>query len=111
MNLRSAVVVLLLALPGSLAPSTWAQSQPDADSGRKIVRKVQPQYPAVARRINLVGTVKLVAEVSSDGSVKKVNPVGGSPLLVQAAESAIYQWKFAAGGESKETVEFHFNPK
>jgi outer membrane biosynthesis protein TonB len=88
----------------------WAQSQPESDNGRKVVRKVQPKYPAMARRINLVGTVKLVADVASDGTVKKVNPVGGSPLLVQAAESAIFQWKFAAGGESKETVEFHFTP-
>jgi len=110
MNARSVVLALLLALPSSLAPTMWAQSQPESDNGRKVVRKVQPKYPAMARRINLVGTVKLVADVASDGTVKKVNPVGGSPLLVQAAESAIFQWKFAAGGESKETVEFHFTP-
>ena len=111
MNVRSAVLASLLALPSILGPTMWAQSQPEPDNGRKVVRKVQPKYPAMARRINLTGTVKLVAEVASDGTVKKVDPVGGSPVLMQAAESAIYQWKFAAGAESKETVEFHFTPE
>lgn len=60
--------------------------------------------------MNLGGTVKVVAVVAPDGSVKKVDPVGGSPILVQAAQSAISQWKYAPGSESKETVELHFTP-
>jgi len=60
--------------------------------------------------MNLGGTVKVIAVVASDGSVKKVEPVGGSPILVQAAQSAISQWKYAPGSESKETVELHFTP-
>jgi TonB family protein len=84
--------------------------QPSNESIRKVVRKVEPRYPELARKLNLGGTVKVVAVVASDGNVKKVEPVGGSPLLVQAAESAIGQWKFAPGGESREVVELHFNP-
>jgi outer membrane biosynthesis protein TonB len=56
------------------------------------------------------GTVKIVAVVGSDGSVKKVEPVGSSPILVQAAETAISQWKYAPGAESQESVELHFTP-
>jgi hypothetical protein len=42
--------------------------------------------------------------------VKSVEPVGGSPLLIQAAQASITQWKFApAGAESKEVIELHFN--
>jgi membrane protein involved in colicin uptake len=48
--------------------------------------------------------------VGPDGSVKKVEPVGGSPILVQAAETAISQWKYAPGVESQESVELHFTP-
>lgn len=34
-----------------------------------------------------------------------------SPLLIQAARSALAEWKFApAGTESKETIEMHFEP-
>jgi TonB family protein len=71
---------------------------------------VEPRYPDVARRMNLSGTVKVVAVVAADGKVKKVQPVGGSPVLVQAAESAVSQWKFAPGAESNETIELHFTP-
>ena len=55
-------------------------------------------------------SVRVIAVVASDGNVKKVEPVGGSPLLVQAAENAIAQWKYAPGGETRETVELHFTP-
>jgi outer membrane biosynthesis protein TonB len=62
--------------------------------------------------MNLSGTVKVVAVVAPDGTVKNVQPVGGSPLLLQAAEDAVYKWKYApAGAESKEPVELHFNPQ
>ena len=60
--------------------------------------------------MNLGGTVKVIAVVAQDGSVKKVEAVGGSPILVEAAQSAISQWKYAPGSESKETVELHFTP-
>jgi membrane protein involved in colicin uptake len=53
-----------------------------------------------------------MAIVSPDGKVKRVDPVGGSPLLVQAAEEAVSQWKFAAAtAESREVIELHFSPK
>ena len=60
--------------------------------------------------MNLGGTVKVVAVVAPDGSVKRVEPLGGSPILVQAAQNAVTQWKFAPGTESRETVELHFTP-
>ena len=68
-------------------------------------------YPPIARKMNLAGTVKLIAVVAPDGKVKSVEPVGGSPLLIQAAKDAVSQWRFAAGAaESREPVEFHFSP-
>jgi membrane protein involved in colicin uptake len=61
--------------------------------------------------MNLAGTVKVYAIIAPDGTVKSVEPVGGSPLLVQAAQDAISRWKFVpAAGESKELVELHFHP-
>ncbi|HTS05819.1 MAG TPA: energy transducer TonB [Candidatus Eisenbacteria bacterium] len=105
------ITFALLALSYSLGPATWAQGQQsNNDAARKVVRRIQPEYPADARRMNLGGVVKLVAMVAPNGSVKKVEPVGGSPLLVRAAESAVSQWKYEAGTESKETIEIHFTP-
>ena len=60
--------------------------------------------------MKLGGTVKVVAVVAADGNVKSVEPMGGSPVLLKAAEDAVAKWKFAPGAESKETVELHLNP-
>jgi len=103
--------IAVLALSYTLAPAVWAQNQqPSPESGRHVVRRVAPQYPETARRIGLGGTVKALAVVGPDGNVKKVQAVGGSPLLVQAAQNAIAQWKYAPGTETQETVELHFTP-
>jgi TonB family protein len=104
-------VAVALALSYSMAPVARAQNQqPSPENRRRVVRKVAPEYPQAAKRIGLGGTVKVVALVGSDGSVKKVEPVGGSPILMQAAETAITQWKYAPGAESQESVELHFTP-
>ena len=104
-------LILVLLLSYSFGLSGIAQTQQSSNlSGRKLIQRVEPRYPDLARRMNLGGTVKVIAVVAADGSVKKVQPVGGSPVLVQAAESAVSQWKFAPGGESNETIELHFNP-
>jgi len=104
-------LILITVLSYCLGPAAWAQSQqPSPDGGRKIIRKIAPQYPDAARRIGLGGTVKVVAVVAPDGNVKKVEAVGGSPILVQAAENAISEWKYAPGEESRENVELHFTP-
>jgi protein TonB len=103
------VLILVLIFCYVLGPVGKAHSQ-QAQNGRKLVRRVDPQYPQVARNMNLGGTVKVVAVVAPDGTVKKVEPVGGSPILVQAAQNAVTQWKFGPGAESRETVELHFTP-
>ena len=111
MRMRYALI-LALAFSYGFGPAGRAQSQQSSnETGRKLVRKVEPRYPDVAKKMNLGGTVKLIAVVAADGKVTKVEPVGGSPILVEAAQSAITQWKFApAGSESKEPVELHFTP-
>ncbi len=104
-------VALILCFVAGFVPAGLAQSPQVSDAGRKLIRKVDPAYPEMARRANLAGTVKVYAVVAPDGTVKSVEPVGGSPLLVQASEAAIKQWKFApASAESKELVELHFHP-
>jgi TonB family protein len=85
--------------------------QSSSDSTRKVIRKTVPSYPDIAKKMNLAGTVKVLAVVAPDGTVKKVEPVGGSPLLVQAAEDAVSKWKYApASSESREPVELRFTP-
>jgi len=111
MRMRYFLVLLLLVC--GLQSIGFAQNDaPSADADRKILKKTIPRYPEIARKMNLSGTVKVLATVTPDGKVKTVQPVGGSPLLIQAAEDAISQWKYApASGESKEIIELHFTPE
>jgi len=102
-------VVLFLLLSCCVVPLGTAQSPSSSAGARQVVRKTLPTYPEIARRMNLTGTVKVLATVSADGTVKDVQPVGGSPVLIQAAEEAVRKWKFApATAESKELLELRF---
>lgn len=107
---RLLVLFLTLLFCSVLAGSAPAQSS--TAETRRVVRKTLPVYPEIAKRMNLVGTVKVLATVAPDGTVKSVQPMGGSPLLIQSAEDAVNKWKFApASAESKELIELHFDPQ
>jgi len=59
-----------------------------------LVRRVEPQYPEIARRQNIQGPVMLSAVVSEDGSVRSVTVLSGDPALTTAALEAVRQWHF-----------------
>lgn len=83
------------------AGSAFAQQE------RRLIRRVEPIYPDLARTNRIKGAVKLRLVVGRDGRVKSAEPLGGHPLLIEAALSAVEQWKYeAAGEETKLTVEF-----
>lgn len=76
---------------------------------RKLIKKVDPVYPDLARKMNMTGTVKVEITIGTDGSVKDVKTLGGNPVLVQAVEEAVKQWKYANGPEeTKKALEFKF---
>jgi TonB family protein len=54
--------------------------------------------------------VRLKVAIHADGTVKDVDVLGGNPALADAAEKAVRQWRFAAGGESTITVAVTFDP-
>jgi TonB family protein len=91
----------------------FAQEQAKTDElSRKAKTKVAPIYPAFARHMNIVGTVRLAVTVAPNGTVKSSKPLGGHPVLVNAAMEAVKQWKFeAAPTESSGVVEFKFQPE
>ena len=83
-----------------------------AQSDRKILNRVVPAYPSLARSMNLRGTVRVDALVDTSGKVKTLTVRGGHPVLVQAAQSAIYKWKWSpAKQESQEVIEVRFDPR
>jgi len=100
-------VALTLLFASFLAPSTSAQ---DA-LGRKIKSKISPIYPAIARKMNLAGIVKLEITVAANGTVKDTKVIGGNPILVNAAADAVKKWRFEpANDDSVGVVEFRFDP-
>jgi len=80
------------------------------DNDRKILKKVEAQYPSILKRRGIGGTVRLKVSVHADGAVKDVEVLGGNPTLADAAEKAVRQWRFAPGGESTVTVAVNFDP-
>jgi TonB family protein len=77
---------------------------------RKIVKKVEAQYPPILKRRGIGGTVRLKVAIHADGTVKDVEVLGGNPALADAAEKAVRQWRFAPGGDSTITVAVTFDP-
>jgi TonB family protein len=89
--------------------SGLAQSATTDESKRKVKTRTVPVYPELARRMNVAGKVKIEVVITPDGRVKSTRVVGGHPLLVQACQDAVKEWKFVpAPEETTQVVEFEF---
>lgn len=105
---------LALVIAGAViaAPRLPAQEASTEVNKRKVRTRVVPDYPQLARQMNATGKVKIEATISADGRVTATKPVGGSPLLVSAAEDALKKWRFEPGPkETVEVIEFDFSPQ
>jgi periplasmic protein TonB len=60
----------------------------------RIVNRVQPVYPPLARQTRISGTVRLHAIIGKDGTVQQLEVMNGHPLLQQAALDAVRQWRY-----------------
>jgi TonB family protein len=94
----------------ALASALTAQNAPvSAPSERKNTSRAAPNYPDLARKMHIHGTVRVEAVVRSNGSVKSTRILGGNPVLVDAALEAVGRWRFeAAQSESTEVVQIVF---
>ncbi|MDQ3907908.1 MAG: energy transducer TonB [Acidobacteriota bacterium] len=61
----------------------------------KAIKKVSPDYPAVARAAGAQGEVAVQITVDEQGNVISARAVSGHPLLQKAAVEAAGQWKFS----------------
>ncbi len=64
-------------------------------SGGALLHKVQPVYPAEARRQHLAGSVVIDAVVNVEGQVGDLKLVSGHPLLSAAAMDAVREWRYS----------------
>jgi TonB family protein len=72
-------------------------------AGRKLIKRVPPQYPILAAKMKVQGTVTLEAQVDKAGDVVAVKVVSGHDLLRAAAMDAVKEWKWEPA--STRTVE------
>jgi TonB family protein len=110
-TLRSKLL-LVLVMAGvylSAARPVWSQAKLDLE--RKVLTRVEPDYPETLKRLYIGGVVRVQVVVSAGGGVESVQLVGGNPILGQSSLKAIKQWKFAHGsGKSTFVVPLTFDP-
>jgi protein TonB len=81
-----------VAVPKVATPQRVRVSQ--GVSSGLLIRRVQPNYPPLARQARIQGTVILHAVISKDGSITGLQLVSGHPMLAPAAIEAVKQWKY-----------------
>ena len=60
-----------------------------------LVHRVEPQYPEVAVRAHVAGSVLLEASVDTEGRVESVRVLRSIGLLNNAAVEAVKQWRYS----------------
>ena len=82
----------------------------------QLTNLVEPVYPPEAQKRGIEGTVKLHAVIGADGTIQSLEPRSGPEPLIQAAMTAVRQWKYrptTLNGkpiETQEDVSFAFRP-
>jgi len=61
----------------------------------KVVTKVAPVYPQLAKAARVEGVVHLAVVIAKDGTMQEIHSLGGPALLIQAAMDAVKQWVYA----------------
>lgn len=86
------------APPPVVTPPRPVQQGPVRAGGliRQPVRThyVAPVYPSIAQSARVEGQVQIEAIIGLDGVVQQARVVSGSPLLSDAALSAVRQWRY-----------------
>jgi TonB family protein len=100
----AALTPLLTVVAGGL--HLRAQS---LEAKRTVKHLVTPQFPDLARKLNLSGTVRIEVTIGPDGIVKRSRILGGHPVLAAEAERAADKSTFEPGPkETTEMIEFKF---
>lgn len=79
-----------------------------------LLNRVIPEYPPIAKQTRTEGTVVLTALISREGRIEDLKVISGHPLLVNAALTAVRQWRYRPtllGAEPVEvltTIAVHF---
>jgi TonB family protein len=113
-NVKRGLLLTLGLLALSLllnSASLMAQAHDQNSSDRKVLTRVEPEYPDALKRLYIGGVVRLEVVVAPNGAVKSTKLLGGSPILGQSTMKAVKQWKYApAASDEVLTVKLEFDP-
>jgi len=99
-----------LSAAGDAWPKTWKWGR--GKNPRKLVYKVEPQYPGELKRAYIGGMVRLDVLISPRGTVQTVSIAGGNPVLAECAAKAVKQWKYApADAQTSVRLNVKFDPR
>jgi TonB family protein len=103
------VLTSLLLL--TFSATTALRAQNTEQNPRKLIYKVEPDYPDTLKRAEIGGVVRLDIMISARGTVDQVSVAGGNPILADVSSLAVKQWKYApADASTKQRVTLHFEP-
>ena len=106
---RTAMTALFLAGAVVFSPAR-SYGQEARESSRKVLNRVSPECPEIARRMRIAGVVRAEVIVAPNGTVRNIEIKGGHPLLAKAAQMAILKWKWEpTPHETRELLEIRFN--
>jgi protein TonB len=96
--LPSGIVVAQPPAAQIVKPTPAAPSEPIrvgiGVQSAKLIFGPKPAYPPIARTTRTQGTVRMQAVIGRDGAIKKLQLIGGPPLLVAVAMEAVQQWRY-----------------
>ena len=96
---------------GLASESASSQTHDHSGADRKVITRVEPDYPETLKRLYIGGVVRVEVVVTAAGTVEGTQLLGGNPILGQSAMKAIKQWKFApAGSKATFVVPLTFDP-
>ena len=71
---------------------------------RKLITRVEPEYPETLKRLSIGGIVRLQITIAAKGNVENVELLGGNPILGESAAAAVKQWIYTTS-RSRTTLE------
>jgi|ERR1700722_8646600 len=109
---RTLIAIFLLGMSVLVsAMPLAAQARDENSSDRRLVTRIEPEYPEALKRLYIGGVVRLEVLVAPNGVVKSTKLLGGSPILGQSTMKAVKQWRYApAAAEQTLTVKLEFDP-
>ena len=104
-------VPAVLLLIGGFLPGVGVTHVSAQESDRRVMTRVEPEYPDALKKLYIGGVVRVSVEVAANGSVKNVKLLGGNPILGQSTMKAVRMWKYApATADETLTVKLEFDP-